>query len=334
MNLFLSLVDALICYIHHVSGLKQGPKKQYFNYEVQTEDSMVPGICFSPLKKKQFHTNEEKKSPVKLSNFKLNDKFGPLKIVVDQSTDVAVIDQPINFMPIAETSASDLVKISTIQKDSPGQLINVRAKVAKALPSKVVALDNGSKLTKQDVILQDDTSSIRLVLWGSLAGSVTEGETYVFHHVKVRKDKFSEVYINSVKTGNTKIEHSDAFKEKLAEIETTLTTSIVNLNATILGVSNFTKCPACRDCNKKVSVTKNGKMAKCNFCNLLQKTETCRNNYYLKLFLADERNPSETVDLSVFHHRAKKLEAVVQHCMTPSMKMKSWKISCHWKGQE
>ena len=76
---------------------------------MQTEDNLVPGICFSPQKKKQFDTVEQKKSPLKLSSFKLSDKLGPLK-------DVADIDQPINFVPIAGSPASKLVKISTVQK--------------------------------------------------------------------------------------------------------------------------------------------------------------------------------------------------------------------------
>ena len=69
--------------------LKQGPKKQYFHYEVQTEDNLVPSICFSPEKKKQFDTVERKKSPIKLSSFQLSDKLGTLKIVVDHRSTYA-----------------------------------------------------------------------------------------------------------------------------------------------------------------------------------------------------------------------------------------------------
>ena len=67
---------------------------------------LVPGICFSPQKKKQFDTVEQKNL---LYNCQTSRSM-TMEIVVDQSTDVAGIEQLINFTLIAETPALELVK--------------------------------------------------------------------------------------------------------------------------------------------------------------------------------------------------------------------------------
>ena len=63
----------IIGYVHDVSHVGKGDTKNYFDFRLQTESSVIRGVCFSPGKKRSFDEAALKKSPIKLKRF-MDDK--------------------------------------------------------------------------------------------------------------------------------------------------------------------------------------------------------------------------------------------------------------------
>ena len=57
-------------YIHNVSPLK-GSKSTYFDMVVQTKTDAFRAFCFSPKKHQDLQLKSNAKSPVKISNYKV-----------------------------------------------------------------------------------------------------------------------------------------------------------------------------------------------------------------------------------------------------------------------
>ena len=69
--------ESIVGFVHNVSPIRSGPKKNFFDLQVQTEDdSHVRGICFSPAKRKLFVECENEAIPVKISKFARDQKGG------------------------------------------------------------------------------------------------------------------------------------------------------------------------------------------------------------------------------------------------------------------
>ena len=71
-------------FVYNVSPMKKGPKKEYFDFYLQTgKTSTVRSVCFSTGKRKFFVDAEEKSTPVKIAKF-VRDK--------GESTDILIGD--------------------------------------------------------------------------------------------------------------------------------------------------------------------------------------------------------------------------------------------------
>lgn len=61
--------DEVPGYIHNVSPVKNG---RYFDFQIQTKEKIMGGVCFSPPKVKRFTEFSESPTPVKLKKFRLD----------------------------------------------------------------------------------------------------------------------------------------------------------------------------------------------------------------------------------------------------------------------
>lgn len=59
----------VVGYLHNISPLKKG---RYFDFQMQTKDKTVHGVCFSPPKLKRFSELSQKSSPVELKKFRVH----------------------------------------------------------------------------------------------------------------------------------------------------------------------------------------------------------------------------------------------------------------------
>ena len=59
----------VVGYLHNISPLKKG---RYLDFQMQTKDKTVRGVCFSPRKLRRFSELSQKSSPVKLKKFRVD----------------------------------------------------------------------------------------------------------------------------------------------------------------------------------------------------------------------------------------------------------------------
>ena len=116
------------CYIHNVSPIKvQGNGgKNYFDCQIQTQDKQIHGVCFELGCRNEFKSIESNRSPVKLKNFRLSNKFNTENIVMDDQTHVTLTQNPEEFLPINMTEATPLSQFPLIAVE---QLLTIKAKV-------------------------------------------------------------------------------------------------------------------------------------------------------------------------------------------------------------
>ena len=98
-------------------------------------------------------------------------------------------------------SADPVVNISSIAKLAPEQLISVKGQVVSVSAVKKISLPQSNditKLSKQEVVVRDTTTSIRVVLWGDYVNTIIPQVTYLFKHLRIKRTKF-EKYLKTPK---------------------------------------------------------------------------------------------------------------------------------------
>ena len=81
-----------------------------------------------------------------------------------------------------------------------GNLISIKAQVVNIAATKVVNMQYQRTLKKQEVLIRDPTSSIKVILWESYVDTLTLNSTYIFINLKVKLSKNkNERHLNTAK---------------------------------------------------------------------------------------------------------------------------------------
>ena len=309
---FFSIADQLICYIHKVSPIKTGNKANYFNCELQTGVGRVRGICFAPEKRPALENYETEKSPVKIKRARVNDKYGPLDIVLDRKTMITPVTNKLNFdfeAPLDQTQILPLLQLTQIM---PGQLVSFQCKVQQVGSKDSVQLSDGTTTDRQEAIIVDATASTKFLMWGNAVGMMEKDKSYSVTKARLRKDQQAHFYVNTAKSGETTITLIDDLGGILAEIDTAPMLTIREIEATIIGISNIHPILNCSHCGKTAKLMKNIKFAECenSACGLNQLASSCTKNWFFKLAFTNHEHPSEKLHLAVFHNMLPKLSVI------------------------
>ena len=92
MFYFFPAFDAneLKCFVHQLSPMKRGNDGQsnYFYCKLQTSTAVIKAVCFSSDKRILFNDLVEKKTPICLNDFDVNNKYGITNIVINKKSKV------------------------------------------------------------------------------------------------------------------------------------------------------------------------------------------------------------------------------------------------------
>ena len=92
-------------FIHNVSPLKKSSKSTYFDLVVQTaDDTTVRAICFSLKIYSDLQIRSKASSPVKLSNFRIQEDGSSKTILMDNSLQIAETKVLLPPKPIPQTN--------------------------------------------------------------------------------------------------------------------------------------------------------------------------------------------------------------------------------------
>ena len=151
--------------------------------------------------------------------------------------------------------------------------------------------DKMKQLTeKTEVLVNDDTGSIKVIFWGDALHIVRDKEDGVFELKNVRLNKFNEdLYLGS--TWNTTCQSSQV---TLKKAETKLPTTLLSVNlpaSQIHSISARKNCPRC--CASLKVITE--KLVECNSCRLRTLAKNVKMVFTVKLYFTANNGMKITV---------------------------------------
>ena len=128
-------------YLHHVSPIKNSKNKRYFDMQIQkSENEVVRGVCFFPPRHKEFEIHSQNKSPVKITEFRVDAKSNDICMGANVQ-----LQQLVNI-EFARVETPETLNLSLLNHVSNGELIKIKAKV--------VQLQGEKKLKVRDEVLR------------------------------------------------------------------------------------------------------------------------------------------------------------------------------------
>lgn len=123
--------DEVAGYIHNVSPVKNG---KYFDFQIQTKEKVMRGVCFSPPKVKRFAEFSESATPVKLKKFRLDTSANTEDLLMGHDVSLESLSE----LDFDKTTMPTSINLNTIKSVCIGQLVTVTAKVSRLHPPREV----------------------------------------------------------------------------------------------------------------------------------------------------------------------------------------------------
>lgn len=317
--------DELHCYIHAMSPMKnaKSSNRKYFDCTLQNKDTTVRAVCFSPEKFSELNTLQKTMTPVKITNYNTSAaSSGKEDIIILSKTRISPItSNEIDFPYLTELTASGILPdLSALEKLAAEQLVTIKAEVAQVSAVKTLHTQYQGVLKKQEVIIRDPTTSVKLLLWENSIEMLELNKTYILQNIKLKRSK-KEMYLNTTKADKFTLSETSAFTTPLVTIEEDVKTTST-INARILGIQQASQTLACISCNKKViAIPDHPILGKCEACKLMQAITSSEANWYMRILVQNTSATNEKLRLGFNHEHVTKLMEMLQ----PSFNVKTAK---------
>ena len=282
-----------ICgYIHDTSPVKPSRSNYtYFNFKFQTANGFCDGVCFDKSLYNQVKQKDETQKSVRLSNYSLKRSLhnsNDMAIVVNKRTKIESISEcPFDH----KAPLKRFIKISEIGDISDFTLVSIIGKVHIRSEQIEVKVQERSVM-KLDCNIADDTSAIKLTLWGKNISLVQEGQVYEIVNARVRTYQGEKYLSSNFDTIITTVK-SDARNmrvvSQLMEDEESISEDTIIVNR-IGGVQEIQRYAVCNSCRRKLSNLQSD-LSVCDSCGLSQiKTAADQTHFSVGVFIGGEHN--------------------------------------------
>ena len=297
----------IVCYIKDTSPIKKKGTLKYFNCILQTTSSGVQkAVCFNPERKAAFDTLEKQRSPVKLSKYATSNKYGTTDIVIQKYTNVVPTEAP-ELEALYQQQTSSYATISSLQDVAPNQLITVKAKLLQLSATKNVIMHDSKPVKKQEGIIVDTTSYMKIVLWAQYTGNLQESNTYIFTNLRLKQSNGLK-YLNTPKDhSGVSIEETEDFTDPLYPMDGIELLVSKEACVSLIGVQSTTKSHICSSCTRKIIVRPNGKLGYCEHCKLTQKLSANFTQWSVKLHLQEKEGDKQILRLFAYNQIVQQL---------------------------
>ena len=271
-----------------MSTLKKSGHTSYINYTLQTKSKVHRGVCFATSKQETLEAMEKQKSPVKIKNFTINNKYGTEDVVINKKTP-PLHQSLLTLSTTVRKKSFQFLRLQTLHQNS---LLLLLAHLSAT--KKIIV--QGSELKKQEGYIADPSGSIKIIFWGNHTDEVQQGSTYFFNKVRVKISQ-DQKYLNTPKQeSECIIESAEPFKETLPVVDEVSTSKEVI--GSIIGINNVNKYSSCCTCAKKVTIK--GKLAYCERCKMTQKLSACGVQGSFKIVVHTKHNPRQKINLNIY----------------------------------
>ena len=286
--------------MHNVSPVKKSGPTSYFNCHLQTEKDLIGSVCFATEKKETLDAMAAQRSPVKISNFNISNKYGRSDVVINRNTTITSTTADFPYK-----AQDDVTSIASLSKVAPQQLVSIKGKISHLSATKTIVIQD-SPVKKQEGYIVDPSGYIKVIFWGEHVHSVTPQSTYFFNNLRMKVSQ-NQRYLNTPKQDNLyTIKDAEPFKQTLPEVSDISTTT--ETIGEILGISSVTKYNCCCSCSKKVTIK--GKIAVCDNCKVTQKATSCSVKWTLKIHIQNSKQPLQKLQLQVYQEAVPKLFSI------------------------
>ena len=140
-------------------------------------------------------------------------------------------------------------------------MLDVKAKVSSITAVKTINSRYGYALQRQEVILVDHTTSIKLILWQEHCNKLEDQKTYALQNLRLKESNGSR-YLNTPKSEQFLFKEIPSFTQDLAQVTTEIESLTQRkVSGKIIGVQHASKSLSCTSC-KKVTVKSNHEVDK------------------------------------------------------------------------
>ena len=307
-----SEVQEILGYIQTISPVKTAtfsPTK-YFNCNIQRSGRVVRAVCFNPAKRPLLEKYQKGRTAVRLHNITSSNKDDIESIIIQNNTTVQPVVVPFVYQDAA--TSSSLPSLSSLQEVSKEQLVDVKAKVSSITAVKTINSRYGYALQRQEVILVDHTTSIKLILWQEHCNKLEDQKTYALQNLRLKESNGSR-YLNTLKSEQFLFKEIPSFTQDLAQVTTEIESLTQRkVSGKIIGVQHASKSLSCTSCKKKVTVKSNGKIANCQSCKMMMRVTSCQPQWFLKVLFQNTQNINDKLALTLFHHEVDKLASFLR----------------------
>ena len=143
----------------NISPVKKG---NYFDKRLVSKTDTKRAMCFAMDRSEEFCAYQAQKSPVKITFFLVNKKFGNDDILLNSKSSINIVAKVDSFVP-DEYSEETVLSISQLQKVFTDQIVTIKATTKSLSGVKKVSVGE-SPINKRDQNVVEPTGSIRVVL--------------------------------------------------------------------------------------------------------------------------------------------------------------------------
>ncbi|CAB3983684.1 Hypothetical predicted protein [Paramuricea clavata] len=148
-------------------------------------------------------TLQKNKRPVRMQNFRISANQGKEDFIILKHTKITPL--PVGDLDFPYNDHLGMTGLATnipsLQHVASEQLLSVKGEVAKMSGVKVINTQRQGPLSKQEILIRDTTSSMKIVLWQDYANNTALEicKTYTFTNLRLKATKY-ERYLNTSKS--------------------------------------------------------------------------------------------------------------------------------------
>lgn len=255
--------------------------------------------------------HSKKQNPVKVSKYT---KSNGRDIVFNQYTKVIPVESAdINFEHSAKLLVTGIANsIASLTEVAAEQVISVKAEVSEISGVKIVHTQHQGTLKKQEVLIRDTTSSIKVILWETNVEKLEKNKTYLLKNLKVKVSN-KERYLNTPKGEEFIATETTPFKKPLVQVQQGLFDMVSStISGKIIGIQQTTNTRSCISCKKQVlPCPDDDDLGECQSCKLVQMLTACGTQWYLRLLVQSSTNQAERKRLSFYNQEVQQLMDVL-----------------------
>ena len=143
----------------NISPVKKG---NYFDKRLVSKTDTKRAMCFAMDRSEEFCAYQAQKSPVKITFFLVNKKFGNDDILLNSKSSINIVAKVDSFVR-DEHNEETILSISQLQKVFTDQSVKIKPTIKSLSGVKKVSVAESS-IDKKDLTVADPTGSIRVVL--------------------------------------------------------------------------------------------------------------------------------------------------------------------------